>query len=330
LEALVGLDFDGRVIVVTGAGRGMGAAYAVELAKRGARVVVNDVGGDMHGEGASEQPAAETVAHINQGGGTAIANGDTVASAEGCDSLIAHAVREFGRLDGVLHNAGIATFAPLAEMSAEEFERILRVHLYGAFFLTRAAWPHLAARGGSLLYITSGAGLYGVPSLGHYAAAKVGMVGLARVASSEGTGVGIRANALAVAASTRMMDSVMAGTPNLLRWFQTYMRPELPAAAAVWLMHPDCPATGRVFEAFGPRMAEVLIGETRGYEQLDIEAEDYRDHFDEIVDRAEIVVPEGPDDFHSRMFGYIVSAGAEPPQPDDTAAEQISVGQPPG
>lgn len=321
------IDFDGRVIAVTGAGRGMGAAHAMELAKRNARVVVNDLGGDMRGSGSSETPAAEVVNRIKADGGSAIASFDDVSTSAGCNTLVESAVSEFGRLDGVLHNAGIATMTPLAQMDDDQFDRLVRVHLYGAFYLTRAAWPHLAKDRGRLLYITSGAGLYGVPTLGHYAAAKVGMLGLCRVVASEGQEDGVKANCLAVAASTRMMDEVMADAPNMLDWFRRYMRPEIPSAAAVWLMHPDCAANGRTFEAFGPRMGEVLIGETRGYADLAMTAEAYRDHFDDICDRAEVVYPEGPDDFHMRMFGYIVEAGAEPPQPDESAAEQIKVGE---
>lgn len=319
------IDYDGRVIIVTGAGRGMGAAHAAELASRGARVVVNDLGGDMRGSGGSAAPAQEVVGRIEAAGGTAVANGDTVATPEGATAIVDTAIKTYGRLDGVLHNAGIASFSPLAEMSDELYDRMLRVHLYGGFYLTRAAWPHLARQGGSLLYISSGAGLFGVPEVGHYASAKLGLIGLSRVAATEGAAVGIRANALAVAASTRMMDDVMAGAPNMLHWFQTYMKPELPAAASCWLMHPDCKVTGRIYEAFGARMSEICITETEGWAKLDMTAEEYRDHFDEIADRSSFIVPDGPDDFHARMFGYIVRAGAEPPQPDEHAAAQIAV-----
>jgi NAD(P)-dependent dehydrogenase (short-subunit alcohol dehydrogenase family) len=321
------IDYDGRVIVVTGAGRGMGAAHATELARRGARVVVNDYGGDMRGGGHSAAPAEDVVQRIEADGGTAVVNDDTVATPDGARGIIKMAIDTYGRLDGVLHNAGIASFSPLAEMSDELYDQMLAVHLHGGFYLTRAAWPHLAEQGGSLLYISSGAGLYGVPEVGHYAAAKLGLIGLSRVAATEGAAVGIRANALAVAASTRMMDDVMAEAPNMLHWFQTYMKPELPAAASCWLLHPDCTVTGRIYEAFGARMAEICITETEGWAKLDATAEEYRDHFEEIQDRSSFIVPDGPDDFHGRMFGYIVGAGAEPPQPDVHAATQIAVAE---
>jgi NAD(P)-dependent dehydrogenase (short-subunit alcohol dehydrogenase family) len=318
------LEFDGAAIIVTGAGRGMGAAHAAALASRGARVLVNDLGGDMFGEGTSALPAEETAQRIREAGGIAVANTDSVATAEGCAAIVASAVEAFGQLDGVLHNAGIARLTPIADTDERSFDEVLRVHIYGAFNLTRYAWPHLAERGGKLLYITSGAGLYGVPTVAGYAAAKVGMVGLARVAATEGKAVGIQANALAVAAATRMMDW-MKDTPNLYEWFQKHMKPELPAAASTWLMHPDCEASGRVYEAFGPHMAEVLIAETRGFTKLDATAEDFRDHLAEIEDRSQLIFPDGPDDFHAQMFEFAIQAGADPIKPDEQQSAMIVV-----
>jgi NAD(P)-dependent dehydrogenase (short-subunit alcohol dehydrogenase family) len=320
------LDFDERVILVTGAGRGMGAAHARELARRGARIVVNDLGGAIAGGGADAGPAESVVEEIREAGGVAVANTDTVATSDGCAAMVATAKSEFGRLDGVLHNAGIAGNHLVAEMDEEAFDAVLRVHLYGALNLTREAWPLLAEDRGRVLYISSGAGLYGVPTLGHYAAAKVGMVGLARVASAEGREPGIAVNVLGVAAQTRMMEETLADTPNLSDWFGRYMLPELPAAAAVWLLHPDCPANGGVYEAFGAHMARVLIAETEGFTKLDATAEDVRDRFAEVEDRESLIVPEDADDFHDRMFGFIIGAGADPPEPDANDAERLKVG----
>lgn len=311
------LDFDGRVVLVTGGGRGMGAAHCAELARRGARIVVNDLGGDVSGHGTDSAPAEEVASAIRDAGGEAIAHAGTVATEEGCAAMIAACISHFGRLDGVLHNAGNATWMPIAEMSEAAFDDVLRVHLYAAANLTRLAWPHLRD-GGRLLYITSGAGLYGSPTLAHYAAAKVGLVGLMRVVASEGGGTGIAANALAVCASTRMMDEVLADAPNMLDWFNSYMHPHLPSAVAVWLLHPDCGVSGHVYEAFGPHVARVLIAETTGFTKLDMTAEDVRDHMPEIEDRENLFIPEGPDDYHARMFQSVIRAGAEAPQTDNT------------
>jgi NAD(P)-dependent dehydrogenase (short-subunit alcohol dehydrogenase family) len=318
-RGLLSLDFQGRVVVVTGAGRGMGAAHANELARRGARVVVNDLGAEMDGHGHDAQPAEQVATAIRDAGGEAVAHSGSVASAQGCDDLIAMALAAYGRLDGVLHNAGNVSWLRVEDMTEQALDDVLDVHAGGAMHLTRAAWPHLRERGGRILYITSGAALYGTPTLGHYGIAKAGVVGLARVVAAEGRDEGIAANALAVAASTRMMDSVLAPTPHLLEWFRTYMHPHLPSAAAVWLLHPDCPANGNVYEAYGPHVARVLIAETEGFTKLDMTAEDVRDHFEQIESRDELVIPDDVDEFNLRMFEFIVAAGAAPPQPDDVS-----------
>jgi NAD(P)-dependent dehydrogenase (short-subunit alcohol dehydrogenase family) len=230
------------------------------------------------------------------------------------------AVAEFGHVDGLLHNAGISTLVPLAEITDKQWDQMLRVHLYGAFYLTRAAWPHLARRRGRILYISSAVGFYGVSQLAHYGAAKAGMIGLSRVAATEGRANGIAVNLLGVAASTRMMDLAMTDSPKMTQWFAKYMKPNLPSAAAVWLLHPQCPTSGHIFEAFGPHLAEVFIAETSGYTKFGTTAEDCRDNFDKIMDRAEFFVPDGPDDFHARTFEFIVKAGAEPLEPESGTA----------
>jgi NAD(P)-dependent dehydrogenase (short-subunit alcohol dehydrogenase family) len=319
------LNFEGRVIIVTGAARGMGAAHARALAERGACVVVNDLGGNLDGSGSDKTPAEAVARQIRDLGGRAVASTETVATSAGANAIVAQAIADFGRLDGVLHNAGISMLIPLAQITDEQWEQMLRVHLYGAFYLTRAAWPHLAQQHGRILYISSAVGFYGVPEMAHYGAAKTGMIGLSRVAATEGRAAGIAVNVLGVAASTRMMDLAMADSPKLTKWFAKYMKPELPAAAAVWLLHPECPSSGRIYEAFGPHMAEVLIAETDGYTKFDITPEDVRDHFYKITERAQFIVPDGPDDFHACTFKFIVDAGAEPLE-TDAGAEKLAVG----
>jgi NAD(P)-dependent dehydrogenase (short-subunit alcohol dehydrogenase family) len=307
------LDFAGRVIIVTGAGRGMGESHALALAERGACVVVNDLGGALDGGGGDSGPAEAVAAKIRAAGGRAVASTDSVASSIGANAIVAKAIEEFGRLDGVLHNAGISTFATIDKITDEQWERMLGVHLFGGFYLTRAAWPHLSQGGGRILYISSAVGFYGLAEMAHYAAAKTGLIGLSRAAATEGRERGIAVNVLGVAASTRMMDLAMEDSPEQSQWFAKYMKPELPTAAAVWLLHPDCPASGQVYQAFGPHMAEVFMGETSGYTDFAVTPELYRDRFAELESREDSWVPDGPDDFHTRTFGFIVEAGAEPP-----------------
>jgi NAD(P)-dependent dehydrogenase (short-subunit alcohol dehydrogenase family) len=213
------LDFESRVIIVTGAGRGMGAAHAKALAQRGACVPVNDLDTDVDGDGSDAGPAEAVVQQIREMGGRAVASRHSVATSDGANAIVAQAVAELGHVDGLLHNAGISTLVPLAEITDKQWDQMLRVHLYGAFYLTRAAWPHLARRRGRILYISSAVGFYGVSQLAHYGAAKAGMIGLSRVAATEGCAIGIAVNLLGVAASTRMMDLAMTDSPKMTQWF---------------------------------------------------------------------------------------------------------------
>jgi NAD(P)-dependent dehydrogenase (short-subunit alcohol dehydrogenase family) len=306
------LKFEDRVYVVTGAGRGIGAQYALSLASRGARVVVNDIGTGITGEGASSGPADETVARIVASGGTAVANNDSVATVEGCDAMVKAAVGAFGRLDGVIHNASIhPPLASVAGFADDDLERTLHVHLYGAFFLTRSAWPHLVRQGGRFLYITSAVGLWGHRDIAPYAAAKTGVVGLARVVAHDGAESGVRANVLSVGAATRASTRSLENAPNTKAWWARYMAPEFVAAAGTWLVHPDCPANGRIFDAFGGRMAEIVIAETKGCTQLDWTPEDYRDQFGAITDRGELVPLDRSSEWQKLGLESLLGAGAD-------------------
>jgi NAD(P)-dependent dehydrogenase (short-subunit alcohol dehydrogenase family) len=273
--------FDGQVVVVTGAGRGMGRSHVLELAARGASVVVNDLG-----------PSANDVAA--EIGASALARPADISSPAGCEELVAAAVAEYGRVDAIVHNAGIAHTVPIEEMTDELVEAMLRVHLFGAIHLSRAAWPHFVRqRGGRLLYISSAAGLYGVAGFTHYGPAKTSLLSLARVVALEGDALGIRANVLAVAAMTPMMEEILADQPEAAEWWRAHRRPEQTSPAALWLVHPACDAgNGRAYQARGGRVARIVIAENPGYFNPELTVEDVRDHFDEVEDMSEWVAPD--------------------------------------
>jgi NAD(P)-dependent dehydrogenase (short-subunit alcohol dehydrogenase family) len=307
------IQFDGGVVVVTGGGRGMGRAHALALAERGARVVVNDLGGDSVGHGSDPGPAQAVVDEIEARGGDAFANTDSVATSDGCEALIAAAAEHFGRIDAVIHNAGIVTFVPINEMEDELLIPVVEVHLLAAVRLTRAVWPHFVVQGGGrLLYISSAAGLFGSPGLSHYGPAKAALASLARIVSIEGAPVGVQANTLAVFALTRILESAIGDDHERLEWTRRYMRPELTSAAAVWLVHPDCPASGETYHALGGRVARIFIGETVGHTDLSVTPEGVRDQFEKIRNTGDWYEPMSDAQMHEATGRWLEEAGADP------------------
>ena len=221
--------FDGRVAVVTGAGRGIGRAHALLLAERGASVVVNDLGGSMEGEGADVGPAVAVAEEIAAAGGAAVADGSDVSTPDGGQALIDAAVEHFGRLDVLVNNAGIMRWAGLPEVDAVDLERHLAVHVGGSFNTTRAAWPHLVDQGYGRIVMTTSAGFFGLPKNLAYATAKGGVIGLTRSLSTAGARHGIKVNLIAPAAVTRMAGPATDETPP--------MPPEHVAPMVAFLAH---------------------------------------------------------------------------------------------
>ncbi len=198
------LRFDGRVAVVTGAGRGLGRAYAHLLAARGASVVVNDLGSATDGAGADEGPAHRVVAEILAAGGVASADTNSVSTTSGAEAIIAGAVEQFGRVDIVVNNAGIVRWAGMPAADADNLQSHLDVHLLGSFNVSRAAWPHMVAQGHGRIVMTTSTGMLGLPANLSYAAAKSGLIGMSRSMRISGAKHDIKTNLIAPAAFTRM------------------------------------------------------------------------------------------------------------------------------
>jgi NAD(P)-dependent dehydrogenase (short-subunit alcohol dehydrogenase family) len=251
---------EGRIVVVTGAGRGIGRGHALEFARQGAKVVVNDLGAEADGTGGSTGPAGEVVDAIRAAGGEAVANGDDVADWEGAQRLVQTAVDAFGGLDVLVNNAGFLRDRMIVSTSEEEWDAVIRVHLKGHFAPTRFAaayWREQQKAGATVdarvINTSSGAGLMGSVGQGTYSAAKAGIAALTMVESAELGRYGVTANAIAPAARTRMTEAVFAGTmarPDGDAF--DAMAPENVAPLVVWLGSAESKGiTGRVFEVEG-------------------------------------------------------------------------------
>ena len=290
------LRFDGRVAVVTGAGRGIGRAYALLLAERGASVVVNDLGGSMSGQGADDGPAASVVAEIEAAGGEAIADTSDVANEIGARALVATAVERFGRLDALVANAGIMRWAGFPDVSTEDYEAHLAVHVGGAFHTARAAWPHLVEHGHGRIVLTTSTGMLGLPGNTAYAIAKGGVIGLARSLAIAGARDGITANCIAPAASTRMAGE---GGPD--------MPPEQVAPMVAYLAHESCPVSGEIYTAGAGRFARLFIGSTPGWvdETGSPTVEDVATHWTAINDESGYAVPASLMDWSAQFLSHL-------------------------
>jgi len=264
------IDFKGQCVIVTGAGRGLGRLYAIEFARRGAQVVVNDLGGSVEGAGADPSVADRVVAEIQAEGGFAVASHDSVETPDGGEAIVACAVDHFGRLDAVVSNAGIFRTPSFEELSPEEWRQMLRVHLDGAFHLSQPAFRVMKSQGyGRFVFITSSAGLFGQPNSAHYAAAKAGTVGLANVIAIEGEPHGILANTVLPFGYSRMVTSTLGEEEaQALREASEFMRaidPELVVPMVIFLASRSCDFTHRNYSACAGRFARVFIGLGEGW-----------------------------------------------------------------
>lgn len=289
------ITFDGQVAVVTGAGQGLGREYALELGRRGARVVVND----LAGSGSAEGSVAEAVVQeIVAAGGTAVACHDSVATPEGGKAIVDCALDTFGTIDAVIHNAGVWRHKLFEDMTADQLDPVLDVHLRGAFFVTQPAWPVMQAKGyGRIVLTSSSTGAFGRESGTNYASAKAAMFGLCRALSIEGAKHGIRTNAILPVAPFRKRGDVPAAVTAKLHGAGLGAEdagPEQVAPMVVWLASPACSVSGEAFTAGGRRFGRVFIGVADGWmgpSEGCATVEDIDAHIAEIEDRSSYRLP---------------------------------------
>jgi NAD(P)-dependent dehydrogenase (short-subunit alcohol dehydrogenase family) len=299
--------FDGRVAVVTGAGRGLGRAYALLLADRGALVVVNDLGASMDGAGTDAAIASAVAAEIDAAGGTAIADSSDIASPTGAQTLVDAAVRQFGRIDVVVNNAGIIRWAGPGEADADNLAQHLAVHVGGSFNTTRAAWPRMVAQGYGRIVMTTSTGMFGLPNNVSYATAKGGVIGLTRSLAVAGAAHGVKVNAIAPAAFTRMAAGASAA-------LETQLAPERVAPMVAFLAHEDCPVTGEVYAAGAGRFGRIFISSTPGYFHATTEPtiEDVAHNWATINDEAGYDVPADLNAWSATFLAHLFDGRAEP------------------
>ncbi|MBX7430761.1 SDR family NAD(P)-dependent oxidoreductase [Mycobacterium sp. Y57] len=291
------IDFHGQAVIVTGAGRGLGRLYAMELARRGASVVVTDLGGTMHGAGSDPAVADRVVEEIAAADGRAVASHDSVDSPEGGQAIVDTAVEAFGRLDAVISNAGIFNSVPFDRLTPEQWRRMLSVHLDGGFYLSQPAFRVMATqRYRRFVFISSSAGNFGQPAEAHYAAAKTGLVGLSNVISIEGARYGIRSNTVLPTGISRMVTETVGDERFLAEsGFLRAIRPELVVPLVVFLASAECRFSHRNYSACAGRYARVFMGLGPGWlagADAEPTAEDISDHLEQMSATDGFTVPE--------------------------------------
>ena len=282
------INFNDRVAIVTGAGGGLGRAYALELAKRGAKVVVNDLGGARDGSGSSIGAAQTVVDEIVAAGGEAIANGASVTDEAAVEKMVAFVKERWGRIDILINNAGILRDKTFVKMTLDDFRQVLDVHLMGSVICTKAVWETMRTQAyGRILMTTSSTGLYGNFGQANYGAAKLGLVGLMKTLSLEGAKYNVRCNTIAPVAATRMTEDLMP--PEML----AKMGPETVAPAAIYLVSDDAPSNA-IINAGAGGFERAYVTLTRGIHvgAGDMTPETIAARWEEISDRTGEVVPD--------------------------------------
>lgn len=288
--------FDGRVAVITGSGRGLGRTYAELLGSKGAKVLVNDPGAALAGEGADAGPAEEVVRAIKAAGGEAVACTESVANPEGGKAIIETALDHFGRIDILIHNAGNVRYGSLEEISHEDFRAVVDVHLMGAFNVVRPAFPLMCKAGyGRVVLTGSIGGLYGTHNVVNYGVSKAGMIGLNNIVAIEGADRGVKSNIILPGAVTRMAEGLdISQYPP--------MGPELVAPVVGWLAHESCSITGEMLISMAGRVARAYITETEGTFRPAWTIDDVADNIEAIRDQSrQWVFPPVPSGYFDHM-----------------------------
>ena len=282
------IRYDGRVAIITGAGGGLGKTYALLLASRGAKVVVNDLGGNADGTGAGTSMADGTVKEIVESGGEAMANYDSVSTPEGGEAFTKAALDAFGHVDIVINNAGILRDKTFAKMAPTDLEPVIDVHLKGAFYVTIPAFRAMKERNyGRILFTASAAGIFGNFGQTNYGAAKMGLVGLSNVLSLEGAKNNIKCNVIAPIAKTRLTESLMGG-------FADAVKAEHVTPLVAFLVSEQCALSHEVFSVGGGRVARIFVGLTPGWfagKGKTATPEEVRDHMDQIRNPQGYIIP---------------------------------------
>lgn len=287
------VDFTDRVVVVTGAGGGLGRQHALLMAERGAAVVVNDLGGSVDGTGGGSAAADGVVDEIVAKGGAAVAEYSTVATPEGAAAIVGKAIEEFGRIDALVNNAGILRDKAFHNMEVDQIAAVLDVHLRGAFYMTRAAWPYMREQAyGRVVMTSSASGIIGNFGQSNYGAAKMGMVGLVNVLKLEGAKYNIKVNAIAPIAVTRMTEELLGAFGITADQFG----PELVSPAVAYLASEACELSGDVWSVGGGSVSRFFIGLTDGYfkhpiEDGEVTIEDIGGHLDAIRSTDDFIIP---------------------------------------
>jgi NAD(P)-dependent dehydrogenase (short-subunit alcohol dehydrogenase family) len=292
------LRFDGRVVIVTGGGRGVGRSHALLLASRGAQVVVADYGDSLAGAGASSEPADDVVREIAAAGGNAVACFASVAEEAGAASIVDAALTNFGRIDAVINNAGISDKHPFDKLTVDQCHRMMDVHMFGTLYVTRAAWPHFVKAGYGRVVNTTSEGMLGtLEQLTSYGAAKGAVLGLTRTLAAEGVAHGIRVNAVAPRARTRMAEegkgAYEPGSAVARRYDEVMasLDPELVSPTAAYLAHESCRLNGEALVSGGGNVRRMAIVLSEGISKPALTVEDVAENLDTILDITDPEVP---------------------------------------